>query len=127
MFNGALLNSDPNPSSVITLVQNITSFIASPAATSSASVVDIAVRLLSPDLKLIGAFAIIMMYDDMDFPLSGLLPQLESEKAVSFRPPFLYVMLESFVPEDSGESASSLPCKCSQGSTWPDQADLCYT
>ena len=45
MCNGALLNSDPNPSSVIMLVQNITSFIASAAAMSSAFVINMAVRL----------------------------------------------------------------------------------
>ena len=44
MYNGDLLNSDPNPSSVIMLVQNITSFIASAAATSSVSMVYMAVR-----------------------------------------------------------------------------------
>ena len=45
VYNGALLNSDPNLGSVIMLVQNATSFIASATATSSASMVDMAVRL----------------------------------------------------------------------------------
>ena len=45
IYNGALLNLDPNPSYVTTLVQNITSLIASAAATSSASTADMAVRL----------------------------------------------------------------------------------
>ena len=48
MYNGALLNSDPNPSSVIMLVQSITSFVASAAATSSTSMVDMAVRFEVP-------------------------------------------------------------------------------
>lgn len=45
MYNGTLLNSDPNLGSVLMLVQSITSFVASAAATSSAYMVDMAVRL----------------------------------------------------------------------------------
>ena len=48
--------------------------------------VDCAVSPCSPTLKLIGGLASIMMYDDVDLPLSGLLPQLASEKTASLKP-----------------------------------------
>lgn len=51
-----LLKSDPNPSSAIMFAQNNTPFfIARAAATRSASMVDIAVGICIPDLKLPGA------------------------------------------------------------------------
>ena len=69
------------------LEQTTASFIVRSAATSSASIVDCAVSLSSPILKLIGVLASITMYDDVDQPLSGLLPQLASEKEASLKPP----------------------------------------
>ena len=70
--------------------QNTASFMASADATSSASMVDMAVvGPCSPDLKLSGAFTSIVRQLEVDFPLSGLFAQLESEKAASFKPPLL--------------------------------------
>ena len=57
--------------------------------TSSASIVDCAASPFSPTLKLIEALPSITMYEDVDLPLSGLLPQLASEKAASLKPPCL--------------------------------------
>ena len=89
MYTGTQLKRLPKPSSFIMFEQKTDSFIVSAAATSSASIVDCAVNPCSPTLKLIGAFANMTMYEDMDLPLSGLLPQLASENAVSLKPPHL--------------------------------------
>lgn len=51
--------------------------------------VDIAVKLCRLVLKLTGAFDVMMMYDEVDLALSGLLPQFESENAVNLKPPRL--------------------------------------
>ena len=88
----------PNPSSYVMLEQNTASFIASAAATSSASIVDCAVSLCSPTFTLTEAFARKTIYDDIDLPLSGLLPQLKLENAVNSKPPCVYVMAKSTVP-----------------------------
>ena len=53
-------NSFPNPSSVSMFEQNTASINARADATSSACMVDIAVRPCSPGLKLVGAFASIV-------------------------------------------------------------------
>ena len=45
MYSGTCPNYSPNPSSVIMLEQNTASFVVKAEATSSASMVDIAVRL----------------------------------------------------------------------------------
>ena len=54
-YNGTFAKSLPNPSSVNMFEQNTASLIAKADATSSASMVDMAVRPYSPDLKPIGA------------------------------------------------------------------------
>ena len=77
------------PISNITLEQNTASFIVRAAAACSASIVDCAVSPCNPTLKMIGALVSITMYEDVDLPLSGLLPQLASEKAASLKLPFL--------------------------------------
>ena len=59
-YSGTCANSLPNPSSVSMFEQNTASFIAKADATSSASMVDMAVRLCRFDLKLTGAFASII-------------------------------------------------------------------
>ena len=66
--------------------QNTAFFIARATATSPTSIVDCAVSPCSPILKIIGALASITMYGDVDLPLSGLLPQLASDKAVRLKP-----------------------------------------
>lgn len=58
----------------IMLEQNTTSFTVRDAATSFASTVDCAVRLWRPNLKLIALLTSITIYEDVDLPLSELLP-----------------------------------------------------
>ena len=86
MYNGTLPKPSSKPSFYIISEQNTASFIVRAAVTSSASIVDCAIVPCSPTLKLIEALASITMYDDVDLPLSGLLPQLASEKAASLKP-----------------------------------------
>ena len=88
-YSGTCANSLPNPSSVSIFAQNTASFNLKADATSSASMVDMAVRLCSFALKLTGAFASIIRWHEVDFPLSGLLAKFESEKAASLKPSFL--------------------------------------
>ena len=89
IYNGTLPKLSLKPSSNIMLEKNTASSIVRAIATSSASIVDFAVSPCTPALKLIGALAKTTMYDDMDLPLSGLLPQLASEKTASLKPPCL--------------------------------------
>ena len=80
MYNGTLLNHFSKPGSTFMLEQNTASFMVSAAATSSASIVDCAVRLWRPNLMLIRPLVSITVYDnDVDLPLSGLLPRFASE------------------------------------------------
>ena len=76
VYSSRLPKLSSSPSSNIVLEQNTSSLIVRAAATSSASIVNCAVGLCSPPLKLIGTLASITMYDDVDLPLSWLLPQL---------------------------------------------------
>ena len=87
-YAGICANSFPNPSSASIFEQNTASFIARADATSSAFMVDITSRPCSPHLKLIGAFASIVTYLEVDFPLSGFFAKFESEKFASLKPPF---------------------------------------
>ena len=81
IYNGTLPKLLSKPSPNIMVEQNTASFFTARAApTISASIEDCAVSRCSPTLKLIGALANITMYDEVDQPLSGLLPQLASEK-----------------------------------------------
>ena len=89
MYRGTLLKISSKPSFNIILEQNTTSYIVKAATTSSVSIAYCAASPWSPTLKLIGALASITMYDDVDLPLLGLLPQQESEKAASLKPPYL--------------------------------------
>ena len=90
IYNGTLPKLLSKPSSSIMLEQNTASFfIARAAPTSFASIEDCAVSPYSPTLKLIGALANITMYDEVDQPLSGLLPQLASEKEATLKSPCL--------------------------------------
>ena len=90
IYNGTLPKLLSKPSSNIMLEQNTgSSFIARAAPTSSASFEDGAVSPCSPTLKLIGALANITMYDEVDQTLSGLLPQLASEKEATLKSPCL--------------------------------------
>ena len=57
--------------------------------TSVSSIVYCSVSPCSPTLKLIGALTSITMYEVVDLPLLGLLPQSTSEKAASLKPPCL--------------------------------------
>ena len=89
IYNGTLPKLLSKPSSSIMLEQNTASFfIARAAPTSFASIEDCA-GPYSPTLKLIGALANITMYDEVDQPLSGLLPQLASEKEATLKSPCL--------------------------------------
>ena len=88
-YNGTLSKRVSNPSSFIMLEQNTASSIVSAAATSSASIVDCAVSPCSPTLKLIGALARKTRNEDIDLPLSGLLPQFASENVVRLKTSFL--------------------------------------
>ena len=56
---------------------------------NAASIVDCAVNPCSSTLKLIGALASVTMKDNVDLPLSGLLPPLEPGKVESLKPPSL--------------------------------------
>ena len=56
MYSGTLSKRVLNPSSFIMLKKHTASFIASAAATSSASIVNYAVSPCSPTLKLTGVF-----------------------------------------------------------------------
>ena len=98
MYSGTLPKLLSKLSSNIMLEQNTAFFIVKASATSSTSIVDCAVSTYSVTLKLIGALASITMYDDADLPLSGLLPQLTSEKAASLKPLCLKVMEKSVNP-----------------------------
>ena len=98
MYNGTLLKLSLEPSSNITLKQNIASFLVRAAAASFASIVDCAASPCNPTLKLIGALVSIRKYDDVDLPLSGLLPHFASEKAASLKPPCFLVMEKSVDP-----------------------------
>ena len=90
IYNGTLPKLLSKPSSNIMLEQNTaSSFIARAAPTSSASFEDGAVSPCSPTLNLIGALANITMYDEVDQTLSGLLPQLASEKEATLKSPCL--------------------------------------
>ena len=74
-----LLNTFLKPSSVMVLEHNTASFMVSAAATSSASIVDCAVRLWRPILKVMGPLASITIYEDVDLPSSEFLSQFASE------------------------------------------------
>ena len=89
MYSGTLPKLSSKPSSNIMSEKNTASFIVRATVTSSASIVDCAVSPCNPTSKLIGALASITMYDDVDLPLLGLLPQLASKKAASLKPPCL--------------------------------------
>ena len=89
MYSGTLPKLSSKPGFNIMLEQNTASLIIRAADTSTASTVDCVVNLCSPTLKLIGALASITMYEDVDLPLLGLLPQLASEKAESLKLPCL--------------------------------------
>ena len=90
IYNGTLPKLLSKPSSSIMLEQNTAfSFIARATPTSSASIEDCAVSPYSPTLKLIGALANITMYDEVDQPLSGFLPQLASENEATLKSPYL--------------------------------------
>ena len=53
----------------------------------------IALSSLQPHLEAItGAFARKIIYEGIDLPLSGLLPQFAPENAVNLKPPCLYLM-----------------------------------
>ena len=88
-YSGTCANYLPNPSTVSIFKQNTASFIPKAGATSSASMVDIAVRFCSFYLTLTGAFASIIRWHEVDFSLSGLLAQFESDKAAILKPSFL--------------------------------------
>ena len=92
IYSGTLPKLSSKPSSNIMLEQNTAFFVARAAA----SIVDCAVSPCNPTFKLIGALANITIYDDVDLPLSGLLPQLASEKEASLGLPCLQAM-ETFV------------------------------
>ena len=77
--SGTLSKRVPNPSSFIMLEQNTPSFIASAAATTSASIVACAVNPSSPPLKPTEAFARKTTYEDIGLPLSGFFPSLKRE------------------------------------------------
>lgn len=68
-----------NLNSVIMLWRNTASLTADFPAASSASVVDWAVNPFVPTLKLTRPMHIITLYDELNFSLSRLLPQLVSE------------------------------------------------
>ena len=78
-YNGTLLNPFLKPSSTIMLEQDTASVMVGTASTSSASIVDCAVRLWGPTLKLMGSSTSIMIYEDVNLSLSGLLPHFVSE------------------------------------------------
>ena len=87
-----LRHADEAPSNLscnVLLDQGTASSILRAVATSSDFIVDCAVSPCSSTLKLIGALACITMHDNVDLPLSRLLPQLAPEKAVSRKPPCL--------------------------------------
>ena len=86
MYSGKQSKHVPNPSSFVTFEQNTASFVASAAATSFASIVDCTVSPCIATLKLTGSIERKTMYEDIDLPLSGLLPQFTSEKAVNLKP-----------------------------------------
>ena len=88
-YSGTRANSLPNPSSVSMFEQNPASYIAKADPTSSTSMVDMAVRLCRFDMGLTGAFASIIREHEVDFPLSGLMSQMESEKAAGLKTFFL--------------------------------------
>ena len=90
IYNGTLPKLLSKPSSNIMLEQNAaSSFIARASPASSASIEDSAVSPCSPTLKLIGVLANITMYNEVDQPLSGVLPQLASEKEATLKSPCL--------------------------------------
>lgn len=63
--------------------QNTAPLLAKGPATSSASIADWVVNPCMPTLKLARPLHIIMIFDEVDFPLAGLTPQLASEYALS--------------------------------------------
>ena len=73
-YNGTLSKRVSNPSSIIMLEQNTASVIGSAVATSSASIMDGDVSSCSPTLKLTQALDRKTKYENIDLPLSGLLP-----------------------------------------------------
>lgn len=75
------------PGRALMLEQQTTSFMASAAATDLASTVDYTVNLCSPTLEMIGSFEKRTIYDEIDFPMSGLLPQVALENAVTLHSP----------------------------------------
>lgn len=83
---GTLSKRVSNPSSSILFEQNADSFNVSAAATNYVSIVDCAVSPRSPTLKFARAFESMVMYQDTDLPLSGLLPQFASENTISLKP-----------------------------------------
>lgn len=98
MCSDTLSSFISNPISVIIFEQNTASFIDRATATVTTSIVDMTVRLCVPDLEVIGAFATIVMYDDIDLPLLRLFTQMESQIPVGANPPFWQVILESVAP-----------------------------
>ena len=87
IYSGTLPKLSSKPSSNIMLEQNTAYFLARATATGFTSIVDCAVSLCSPTLRMIAALASVTVCDDVELPLSGLLPQLASEKAESRKPP----------------------------------------
>lgn len=92
MWNGTCPTFSVNPGFIIMLKKNIVYFIANVEGTSSASMTDVAYKLWIPVLELTGCFDIKIRYPEVDFALSGVLPQFASETAVSLNPPLLHVM-----------------------------------
>ena len=97
-YNGTLSKRVSNTISFIMLEQNTASIIVSAVATSSASIMDGDVSSCSPTLKLTRALDRKTKYENIDLPLSGLLPQFASENVVRLKPPCLYVMAKAVVP-----------------------------
>ena len=60
-------------------------------------------------LKLIGSLKSTMMYDDVDFPLSGFAHQFESEKAVSLKRSCLQVIGISMDPAKESNRCLTTP------------------
>ena len=86
IYSGTLPTLSSKPSSNVILEHHTVSFI---IRADAASILDCAVSPCIPTLKMIGGLASVTMYDEVNLPLSGLLPQLESEKAASRKSPCL--------------------------------------
>ena len=86
MYSDTLPKLSPKPSFNIILEQDIASFVVRATATSSVSILDCTVGSSSPTLKLIWALDSTTMYDDVNLPFMGLMPQLESEKTAGLKP-----------------------------------------